>query len=370
MSPVSFLQSEQADPYALYRVMRMQAPVYYDCAQSLWGVYTYAHCEAVLKHHAAVIPRGTQFFVGLSYEADQIGRHLARVSNGAAHDSSRQAAYALLARWQPPDVGRLLLSLLDHSSGGIEIDWVERVSMVLPSLALLEGLGFSRDVAMMITQVLPDLVRIMLPVKTPADAQAINQAVAQVLPSVSAYIRRHGIGKGSEAEILYLSNLLGVFIQSHEAGRGLLCHALLQTFRQPIFSRSYAACLPFVRETLRFDSPIHHTRRELAADMMLGNITIPAGATVLVMLASANRDEQYFSAPDVFDPARERTTSYLSFGAGAHLCLAEHFSIDLAATALHTLYSHYTHVHLLEQEIRYAPKANARLPVRMRLALD
>ena len=104
--------------------------------------------------------------------------------------------------------------------------------------------------------------------------------------------------------------------------------------------------------------------------MMLGNITIPAGATVLVMLASAHRDEQYFSAPDVFDPARERTTSYLSFGAGAHLCLAEHFSIDLAATALHTLYSHYTHVHLLEQEIRYAPKANARLPVRMRLALD
>ncbi len=347
----------------------MQAPVYYDRTQGLWAVYTYAHCEAVLNHHAAVIPQGTQFFSGLSDEADQIGRHLARVSNGSAHDASRQAAHALLARWHPPDVGRLLLSLLDHSSDGIEIDWVEHVSMVLPSLALLEGLGFSRDVAMMITPVLPDLVRIMLPVKTPADAQAINRAVAEVLPLVRTSIRQHGIGEGSEAEILYLSNLLGLFIQSHEAGRGLLCHALLQTFRQPMVMRSYARCIPFVRETLRFDPPIHHTRRELAADMMLGDITIPAGATVLVIVASANRDAQYFAAPDVFDPARERTIPCLSFGSGAHRCLAEHFSIDLAATALHMLYSRYTHVRLLEQDIRYAPKANARLPVRMRIAL-
>jgi cytochrome P450 len=347
----------------------MRAPVYYDRTQGLWGVYTYAHCEAVLNHHAAVIPQGTQFFAGLSYEADQVGRHLARVSNGSDHDARRQAAHALLARWQPPDVGRLLLSLLDHSSDRVEIDWVERISMVLPSLALLEGLGFSREVAMMITPVLPDLVRIMLPVKTPADARAINQAVAQVLPLVRAYIRHHGIGEGSAAEILYLSNLLGLVIQSHEAGGGLLCHALLQTFRQPIVTRSYAVYIPFVRETLRFDPPIHHTRRKLAADMVLGDITIPAGATVLVMLASANRDAQYFAAPDVFDPERERTIPYLSFGAGAHRCLAEHFSIDLAAAALHTLYSRYTHVRPLEQDIRYAPKANARLPVRMRIVL-
>ena len=369
MNPVLFLQSEEADPYALYHVMRMQAPVYYDRTQDLWAVYTYAHCDAVLNHPAAVIPQVPQFLTGLSYEADQIGRHLARVSNGSAHDVRRKAAHAWLARWQSPDVGHLLLSLLGNSSDGIEIDWVEQVAMVLPSLALLEGLGFARDVASVITQALPDLVRIMLPVKTPDDAQAINQAVGQVLPLVCTYIREHRVAQGSEAEILYLSNLLGLLIQSHEAGRGLLCNALLHTFRQPIAAQTHAEYIPFVRETLRFDPPIHHTRRELAADMVLENVLIPAGATVLVMLASANRDAQYFAEPDVFDAVRERVIPYLSFGTGVHRCLAEHFSIDLAAAALYTLYSRYTHIRLLEQDMRYAPRANARLPVQMRIGL-
>jgi cytochrome P450 len=350
--------------------MRLQEQVYYDRAQNLWGVYTYAHCEAVLHHPAAVVPQGPQFFAGLSHDADQIGRHLARVSNGSAHDAHRRVAHALLARWRSPDVGRLLLSLLGNSSDGAEIDWVEQVGMVLPSLALLEGFGFPQDATMTITRALPDLVRIMLPVKTPNDAHAINQAVAQVLPPVSAYIRQHSFVQGSDAEILYLSNLLGLLIQSHEAGRGLLSNALLHAFRQPIAAQTYAAYIPFVRETLRFDPPIHHTRRELAADIVLENVTIPAGATVLVMLASANRDAQCFVEPEVFDPARERMIPYLSFGTGVHRCLAEHFSIDLAAAALHTLYSRYTHIHLLEQDIRYAPKANARLPVRMRIGLD
>lgn len=368
MNPVLFLQSDREDPYALYHEMRTQAPVHYDHAQGLWGVYTYTHCETVLNHRAAVVPLAPSFFAGLSYEADQIGRHLARLSDGPAHDARRQAAHTLLSRWQPPDVGNLLVCLLGDSPG--EIDWVEQVSMVLPSLALLVGLGFSREVAMTITHVLPDLVRIMLPAKTPADARAINRAVGQVLPFVRLYLRQHAVGAGCAAEILYLSNLLGLLIQSHEAGRGLLCNALVQATRQNIVAGSHAAYIPFVRETLRFDPPIHHTRRTLTADVSLGTVTVPAGATVLVMLASANRDAQYFGAPDIFDPVRERSIPYLTFGVGAHRCLAEHVSIDLAARALHTLYSCYTHVHLLEQSVQYAPRTNVRLPVRMRISLE
>jgi cytochrome P450 len=101
--------------------------------------------------------------------------------------------------------------------------------------------------------------------------------------------------------------------------------------------------------------------------VLLGNVTVPAGATVLVMLASANRDVQCFDAPEVFDAERERVVPYLSFGAGVHRCLAEHFSIDLVAVALHTLYARYSNVRLLE-DVRYEAKANARLAVRMLVA--
>jgi cytochrome P450 len=367
-SIVLFLQSEQEDPYAVYHAMRAQAPVHYDAAQRLWGVYTYAHCEAILRYSAAVVPLGSSFFAGLSYEADQIGRHLARISNGLVHDTRRQAAEKLLAGWWPPDVESLLVYLLGNAPR--EIDWVERVAGVLPSLALLVGLGFSREVAMTVTALLPDVVRIMQPVKTADDVAAINHAVARMLPFVQTHLRQYAIGAGSADEVLYLSNVFGLLIQSHEAGRGLLCNALLQALRQDIRTMPRAALMRFVREVLRFDPPIHHTRRELTADIVLGGVTVPAGETVLLMLASANRDAQYFDDAEVFDAERERAIPYLSFGAGVHRCLAEHFSVDLVAGTLQALFGRYGNVRLVEKDVLYEAKANARLVVRMRVSLE
>ena len=47
---------------------------------------------------------------------------------------------------------------------------------------------------------------------------------------------------------------------------------------------------------------------------------LPAGARVLVLLGSANRDETQFSDPDRFSVMRERRR-HLAFGGGVHHCL-------------------------------------------------
>lgn len=48
--------------------------------------------------------------------------------------------------------------------------------------------------------------------------------------------------------------------------------------------------------------------------------TVPAGSALLVMLASANRDERHFDDPERFDVSR-KPSGHFSFGRGAHFCL-------------------------------------------------
>ena len=76
-----------------------------------------------------------------------------------------------------------------------------------------------------------------------------------------------------------------------------------------------------LRVRLRFDAPAPHaTFRFAAEDVELGGVTIPAGAQVLVALASANRDADHFEDAEELDLGRA-ASRHLAFGHGIHACL-------------------------------------------------
>jgi cytochrome P450 len=74
------------------------------------------------------------------------------------------------------------------------------------------------------------------------------------------------------------------------------------------------------RETLRFDSPSQMMARTLTEDTVIHKTTVPNGARIALLPASANRDHRVFPDPDVFDLDRD-TAKELSFGHGPHFCL-------------------------------------------------
>jgi cytochrome P450 len=116
-----------------------------------------------------------------------------------------------------------------------------------------------------------------------------------------------------------------------------------------------------VIETLRFDPPIHNTRRVAVANIELNGITIKKDDLILVVLAAANRDPDQFANSMTFDIKRENNNEHLTFGTGEHMCLAKYFSVQLATEALYYLFTHYK-VSLLGNEAEYEPMINARLP--------
>lgn len=76
-----------------------------------------------------------------------------------------------------------------------------------------------------------------------------------------------------------------------------------------------------VEEMLRYDGPVQHSTYRYAREALeLGGATIPAGATVLVSLAGADRDPARFADPDVFDIGRA-PQGHLAFGHGIHFCI-------------------------------------------------
>jgi cytochrome P450 len=65
--------------------------------------------------------------------------------------------------------------------------------------------------------------------------------------------------------------------------------------------------------------------RVTTEDVTLGDVTIPAGDTVVPLTATANRDPRAFTDPNTLDVGRP-AAGHLSFGAGAHHCLGAHLA--------------------------------------------
>ncbi|QDF38608.1 cytochrome P450 [Bradyrhizobium symbiodeficiens] len=87
-----------------------------------------------------------------------------------------------------------------------------------------------------------------------------------------------------------------------------------------------------INEALRLESPVRGFTRHLAADATIGGLTVPRDSRVLLLYASANRDERKWQDPETFDVKR-RANDHLGFGNGTHMCAGLHLA-RLEMTAL------------------------------------
>lgn len=80
-----------------------------------------------------------------------------------------------------------------------------------------------------------------------------------------------------------------------------------------------------VNEAVRLGAPVRSFTRTVTEDYMLGGVTLPAGARVMILYGSANRDERQFENPEKFDVTR-KTRDHVGFGAGKHQCVGMHLA--------------------------------------------
>lgn len=128
---------------------------------------------------------------------------------------------------------------------------------------------------------------------------------------------------------------------------------------------------PVLEEVLRYNPPVQIIFRHTTTDVTIAGTTIPAGAAVMPILASANRDETKFQNPEVFDIDRKIENPLMSFGQGPHFCLGNYLSRMEAKSALEVVFSRFSLIEPVSDEVHWLDSYFARgphvLPVRYKV---
>jgi cytochrome P450 len=127
----------------------------------------------------------------------------------------------------------------------------------------------------------------------------------------------------SPEELIGMSVLL--LIAGHETTVNLIGNGMRALFSHPdqltALRADFGLLDGAIEEMLRYDGPVETCTDRLALeDVEIGGVTIPAGSTVLITMADADRDPARFKDPDRFDIRRD-ARGHIAFGHGLHYCL-------------------------------------------------
>ena len=166
------------------------------------------------------------------------------------------------------------------------------------------------------------------------------------------------IAAGSETTTFFLTNGLRLFIE-HPDQADLLRKSpgLLDRARE---------------EILRFAPSAHMIPRTTTGPVRLGDVEIPAGARVSVLVAAANRDPEHFPDPDRFDITR-KGSSPMAYGLGIHFCLGwrlANLQAEIVLPAMLNRFADFEITEPLRPRARVAFPQIEGLPIRFRVTED
>ncbi|MFF4037214.1 cytochrome P450 [Streptomyces sp. NPDC001816] len=156
-----------------------------------------------------------------------------------------------------------------------------------------------------------------------------------------------------------------LLIAGHETTVNLITNGALTFLRQPeqldLLRREPDLLPRAVEELLRYEPPVHMRERIPRADMDVAGTKIPQHASVILVLASGNRDPMRFHEPDRFDPTRA-DNQHLGFGSGIHVCYGSPLARIEAYAALGALLPRLGSARLVEDPPPYRQNAMLRGP--------
>ncbi|MDN6884093.1 cytochrome P450 [Variovorax sp. CAN2819] len=368
-----------ADPYPYYAALRDGPPLAWDEKLRLWVASRADAVEQVLQAHGALrvrpaaepVPRAI-----VGSPAGEVFGHLVRMNDGAAHEAHRPALQRALAGLDLNAVHASALQVAQRVQQQPLSDTL--FSMPVQSVAHL--LGFADDALPQVDRWMRDFVACLSPLSTPEQLRHASTAAGELMARFEVLAAgnapRHGTllaavlaesaGDAPLSRSL-LANLAGLLSQTCDATAGLVGNSLIALMREPSLrpsTRTRDGLQAIVEETARHDPSVHNTRRFAAEAVTIAGTTVAAGDTVLVLLASANRDPAFNPEPDRFMPVRARRRM-LGFGHGMHACPGQALACTLAAASLHTLMLQRA-PDLDAQRLRgwsYRPSVNGRIPV-------
>jgi cytochrome P450 len=331
------------DPYPLYARLRAEAPVARNDTLGLWFVSRHAEVTAVSRD-------AETFCSGKGILVMEIGAEYPNPPTMMHTDPPDHARYRALV--QPgfrPSFMRALESgirdrtrlLVDRIEAGVPVDIVPELSVPLPLQVISDLLGVPEDEW-------PRFFRwseAVIPGATDWSEEERNALSAEMVTYLlAAAADRRARPRGdiiselgaAEVDGDRLTNdelamfLVQLLVAGNETTRNMMSGGLVAFAQTPEawprlrnnWQSSAGRVLPIaVEEMLRWTTPVVAFMRTTTRPTSLGGRQLGAGEPVLLLYASANRDEAVFGGDaDRFDATRD-PNPHVAFGFGPHFCI-------------------------------------------------
>ena len=135
----------------------------------------------------------------------------------------------------------------------------------------------------------------------------------------------HGESTRNMDRMEYLGNLILLIVGGNDTTRNSITGGLYALNQNPAEYdklRANPSLIPsMVSETIRWQTPLAHMRRNATQDVELNGKTIKKGEKVIMWYVSGNRDETAIENPNAYIIDRPNPRHHLSFGFGIHRCV-------------------------------------------------
>jgi cytochrome P450 len=327
-----------SDPYPLYARLRDEAPMAWNEEHGFWAVSTYADVVAA-ETDAQTYCAGRGILVeeiGIDYPSPPTILHTDPPEHTRYRRLVQPGFRPSVTRDLEPVVRKQATVLIDEFEAGVPVDVVQALSVPFPLLVISEILGvpeeewrrcyeWSEAVIPGATdwpqerrnELMGDMVGYLL--------EATKQRRASPRDDVLSELATATIEGDQLTDDELTMFLVQLLVAGNETTRNMLSAGLTaladspEQWRRLREDRSLAKSA--VEELLRFTTPVISFMRTATKDTVLGGQPVAEGEPLLLIFASADRDEAVFGpTAGILDIGRE-PNPHVAFGFGNHFCL-------------------------------------------------
>jgi pimeloyl-[acyl-carrier protein] synthase len=376
------------DPYPMYQKLREKDPVH--LAQTREVIISrYEDVRTILKSNVFEtgnrlewLKRGIEYLQKKEEDLTAINTAINSfilMLNPPQHTRIRNF---VASAWNDKDVDAIIkksisktLSLVAESQFDAIIEYAQPLSVftICEILGIdgtqhryLKDLGLQMSRAVDLYPSLKDLVQINQAAQAFIKFFAVHVAEKKANPDqalLSKLIQKnHEENIGLQQQEL-ISIAIFLFIAGQETSSALIGNGVNLLMRHPEELEKLRGNWPLVNqaveEILRYDSPVQLLGRIASEEVSLGDKIVHKGASVTLVVGSANRDGSIFEQPDRFNIER-KPNRHLSFGSGIHFCLGDWLARRQAQLAIEAFFTEFKNISMISDQ----PKWNKNLAIR------
>jgi cytochrome P450 len=342
-----FSVETQEDWYPTYQYLRDEQPVYLVPGTNEYVISRYDDIMHVLRHQKT-FPTGAS--KRRSPAAQQVydrggwERMTPLGTNPPVHRHYRELVDHFLGgdgldQWRP-FIEQSIDELFAEFEGDGHVEWIAQYSAKLPSRVITYMLGLPLEHIEQLRSwssawVLP-FIRKLEPDEDVWVAEQVVEfydylqaAIAEKRSNpgndiITALTQASFAGERSLTDQEIITIVDHLFIGGNETTTFAMASGLWILLREPglydLLAGDRARIPALVEEVLRIESPTQGLWRTVAEDAVIDGVAIPAGSTVHLRYASANRDERVFACPAHVDLDRPNSGRHMAFSLGEHHC--------------------------------------------------